>query len=97
MGDEDKTMNEYWGREIDSVNYFNSRFEKRFEESQALRAKMDQEERNRIQREEKKEKKEDEFRLINEEYNTYSESFLNEFVYMISPEEKEPNSPKQKK
>ena len=54
VGDEDRTMNEYWGREIDSVKYFNRRFEKRFEESQALRAKMDQEERNRIQREEKK-------------------------------------------
>jgi hypothetical protein len=31
VGDEDKTMNEYWDREIESVKYFDKRFEKRFE------------------------------------------------------------------
>ena len=57
VGDEDKTMNEYWTREIESVKYFNKRFDKRFEESQELRAKLDLEEKIRMQKEEKKEKK----------------------------------------
>lgn len=26
IGDEDKTMNEFWNREIESVKYFNKRF-----------------------------------------------------------------------
>jgi len=43
VGDEDKTMNEYWEREIESVRYFNKRLERRFEESQELRAKIDME------------------------------------------------------
>lgn len=34
IGDEDKSMNEFWNREIDSVAYFNRRFEKRYDESQ---------------------------------------------------------------
>jgi hypothetical protein len=41
-----------------------------------------------MQREEKKEKKEDEIRLINEDYNSFSESFLNEFVFKIPVEKK---------
>ena len=57
---------------------------------------MDQEERNRIQKEEKKEKKEDEIRVINEEYDSYTQEFLNEFVYHIKPED-EPKSPKSPK
>jgi hypothetical protein len=59
IGDEDKTMKEFWDREIDSVKYFEKRLEKRFEEAQELRAKMDLEERQRQEREEKKEKKDD--------------------------------------
>jgi hypothetical protein len=50
---------------------------------------MDLEYKLTMQREEKKDKKEDEIKLINEEYNAFSEAFLNEFVYHIVPEKKE--------
>ena len=51
IGDEDKTMSEFWNREIESVQYFNTRFEKRYEESQQERARLDMEERIRQQKE----------------------------------------------
>lgn len=85
IGDEDKTMNEFWNREIDSVKYFNNRFEKRFEESQLERARLDQEERLRVMREEKKEKRDDEEKQINSEYEEFSKKYLDEVIYGIVP------------
>lgn len=65
VGDEDKTMNEFWNRQIDSVKYFNKRFQRRYEESQQEKARLDLEERIRSQKQEKKDKKEDEQNAIN--------------------------------
>jgi hypothetical protein len=50
---------------------------------------MDLEEKLKMMREEKKEKKEDEIKIINEDYNAFSEAFLNEFVFHKIPEKKE--------
>jgi len=41
IGDEDKTMNDFWNREVLRVKYFKHRFEIREEESKQLKAKKD--------------------------------------------------------
>lgn len=50
VGDEDRAMDEFWNREIESVKYFKKRFERRYEESQQERARLDLEERIRSQK-----------------------------------------------
>ena len=49
-----------------------------------------------MEREEKKEKKEDEMRQINEDYAAYTEAFLNEFVYQKPPQQEVKEKDKKK-
>jgi hypothetical protein len=96
VGDEDRTMNDFWAREIERVKYFEKRFEIRYEENQKEKGKKDIEEKLQSQKDDKKDKdvilllmqKEDEDDLINKEYLEFSQNYLDEFIYKI---EKKPD------
>lgn len=47
------------------------------------------EEKIRMMREEKKEKKEDQQKIINEDYKIFSEAYINQFILKIPVEKKE--------
>lgn len=56
VGDEDRTMNDFWAREIERVKYFEKRFEIRYEENQKEKGKKDIEEKLQSQKDDKKDK-----------------------------------------
>ncbi|EGR33375.1 hypothetical protein IMG5_055180 [Ichthyophthirius multifiliis] len=95
VGEQEKTMKEFWNREVLRVNYFKVRFQNREEEF-----KKEKEFKDFLQAEEYNQKKDesqqDEDEQIEREYQEFAKSYMNEVIYGIKTEKEEEKEKKKK-
>ncbi|KAL4510230.1 hypothetical protein ABPG72_010423 [Tetrahymena utriculariae] len=94
IGEEEKTMNDFWNREVLRVRYFKHRFEIREEEFKKLKEKKDQEVAEEAITTQKVESNVDEDEELEKEYQEQALQYINEVIKGVKPEQEAPQNSK---